>query len=215
MKDMQKTEKFFIFSWKELTVIGLLFLISLGFFFTLGLHYGKKLNPKIAATEPAAKLKESPEVVPPHEDLDAASRHAEAVAQDSIQAATQDEVKDSGLKVDDPKPVDLPTETVGEKAADHPEPAHTTEPAAESTAESTAEYAIQLGSYPSKKDAQLKIKSLKKRGLHPSTMTAVVQGITRYRVILPDFKTFATANQKAKELRQKRKIENYVVIKAN
>jgi len=203
MKDMQKAEKFFIFSWKELTVIGLLFLISLGFFFTLGLHYGKKLNPKIAATEPAAKLKESPEVVPSHEDLDAASRHSEAVAQDSIQAATQDEVKDSGLKVNDPKPVDLPTETVAEK-----------ETAASGVA-SAAVYAIQLGSYPSKKDAQVKIKNLSKHGLHPSIMTAVVQGITRYRVILPDFKTFASANQKAKELRQKRKIENYVVIKAD
>ena len=206
---MQKTEKFFIFSWKELTVIGMLFLISIGFFFTLGLHYGKRLHAETAPTEqPAGKLEESPETLPPRETLESGSQHAGAAAQDAIQSTTQQTVDEENLKVDAPKPVDLPTEKIGEQTDAASEPAET--PAAVTD----AKYAVQLGSYPSKKEAQMKIKALNKRGLHPEIRTAVVAGVTRYRVVLPGFKSRSLADHKGKELKAKRKIENFVVIKS-
>ena len=219
---MQKTEKFFIFSWKELTVLGLLFLISVGFFFTLGLHYGKKLRPEQAVTEGTVpKLEESPENVPAKEALDEAAQHTEGATQDTIKSATQEELDKSGLKVDEPKAVDLPSEkTVGKKAIEKnvEEKAAPSSEATEADEEATVihsgKYAIQLGSYPSKKEAQLKIKSLVKRNLHPEVRTAEVGGQTRYRVVLAGFKTHGAADQRGKELHAKHKIENFVVIKS-
>ncbi|MBC7397966.1 MAG: hypothetical protein H7333_11030, partial [Bdellovibrionales bacterium] len=99
-KKMQKSEKFFIFSWKELVVIGLLILTSVGFFFTLGLHYGKKLHSEVPLAEtPSSKLEESPDAVPAKETLDQGTQHAEPAAQDAIKTATQDAIAQSNLKV--------------------------------------------------------------------------------------------------------------------
>jgi cell division septation protein DedD len=206
---MQKTEKFFIFSWKELTVIALLILISIGFFFTLGLHYGKKLHPEMATaavTENASKLEESPETLPPRETLEEGSQHSASATEDAIKSTTEEEVGKAELKVDSPKPVDLPSEKKGEKKAEEPK-------AEASEAAPDNKFGIQLGSYPAKKEAQLKVKALMKRGLHPDIRTAVVAGQTRYRVVLAGFKTHSLADQKAKDLKAKRKIENFVVIK--
>jgi cell division septation protein DedD len=212
---MQKTEKFFIFSWKELTVIGLLFLISVGFFFTLGLHYGKKLTNELAPVEHASKLEESPETLPPRETLDEGAQHANSVTQETIKATTDEEVGQAGLKVDAPKPVDLPAEKAAVvKAFEKKEAQPEEKPAEEPAAASENKFAIQLGSYPAKKEAQMKIKGLVKRGLHPDIRTAVVAGQTRYRVVLTGFKSRHLADQKGKELKQKRKIESFVVIKS-
>ncbi len=209
---MQKTEKFFIFSWKELTVIGLLFIISVGFFFTLGLHYGKKLVTEGAPVEEASKLEESPETLPPRETLEEGSNHANPATQDTIKSATIEQVGESDLKVDAPKPVDLPTEKTVE--AKHEQPAAEHEDS-KPEAVSDSKYAVQLGSYPSKKEAQLKIKSLVKRGLQPDVRTAVVAGATRYRVVLNGFKSKSAADARAKDLKKSRKIESYVVIKVD
>ena len=211
---MQKTEKFFIFSWKELVVIALLIMTSLGFFFTLGLHYGKKVQPQaVTATEtPAQNLEESPESVPPKEALDQGAQHVDGAAKDAIKSATEETVKASDLKVEQPKPVDFPKE----KAAPAP-PVEAEAPlAAEEAAPVVASvrYAVQLGSYPNRKEAQLRIGTLNKRGLKPEIRTAVVNGETRYRVVLGGFKTKQLALKKGKDLHASRKIENFVVIKA-
>ena len=206
---MQKTEKFFIFSWKELVVIALLVITTLGFFFTLGLHYGKKLHGETAAPieAPAGKLEESPEAVPPKETLDQGAQHAEGVAQEAIKSATEQAVHEADLKVDHPRPVDLPKSKVSAKKSvpDEEEVPRV---------ESISKFAVQLGSYQSKKEAQLKIATLNRRGLKPETRTAVVNGSTRYRVVIAGFKTKQIAENRGRELRSKRKIENFIVIKS-
>jgi cell division protein FtsN len=106
---MQKGEKFFIFSWKELLVIGLLVITGLGFFFTLGLHYGKNLKTiAVASGSPEVKMEESPEILPSSQTLDQGTQHAESAAQEAIKAATDQAMKESDLKVQNPKPLDLP-----------------------------------------------------------------------------------------------------------
>jgi cell division protein FtsN len=237
IRGMQKSEKFFIFTWKELTVIGLLMLITLSFFFTLGLHYGKKLHGEVARESATEKLEQSPEAVPSKETLEEGSKHAEGATQDSIRAATEDEISHSGIKVEQPKAVDLPGDKAdapavhaklpmraandhgGDVAAENAATkAAEAKPADDETLEPIAEthgrFAIQLGSYPNKKEAQLKITSLMKRGLHPEVRTAVVNEQTRYRVVLPGFKTKAAADGRGKDLHSKRKIENFIVIKS-
>jgi cell division protein FtsN len=207
---MQKSEKFFIFSWKELLVIGLLVLTLIGFFFTLGLHYGKKLHPELAVADvSAAKLEESPENIPPKDALDKGVQTTEPAAQDALKAATEAAVADAKLKVDAPKPVEFPKEKGEEpKAAVAGRETHDAgvlEP----------KFAVQLGSYTSKKEAQQKLGVLGKRGLKPEIRTAEVNNETRYRVVLPGFKSRQLAELRGKELKMKRKIENFVVIKAD
>jgi cell division protein FtsN len=201
---MQKSEKFFIFSWKELLVIALLILTIVGFFFTLGLHYGKKLHAEVPVTEaPAAKLEESPEAVPPKDTLDKGSQNADQASQDAIKTATEEAVANTGLKMDQPKPVDLPKDLPKEKV----------EPKAEEV--TTPHYGVQLGSYTSQKEAKQKVKIFLKRGMKPEIRTAEVNGETRFRVVLPGFKNRASAEMRGKELKSRRKIESFVVIRAD
>ena len=152
-----------------------------------------------------AKLEESPETVPPKEALDKGSQAAEPAAQDAIKTATEAAVTESNLKVEQAKPVDLPKEK-----AEEPKPK-----AAAAEVEKTvdAKFAVQLGSYTSKKEAQQKVAVFAKRGIKPEIRTAEVNHETRYRVVLPGFKTRALADLRGKELKMKRKIENFVVIK--
>lgn len=202
---MEKTEKFFIFTWKELVVIALLFLTLVGFFFTLGLHYGKKINQSAAehkqTTEEADKLVESPETLPPREVLEEGSQHANAVSADTIKEATKQEVAKSAVKIDSPKAVTLPSE----KTEPAPEIKHEAKP--------VAVYSIQLGSYTSKKEALQKVKALAKKKVDAEIRTAEVNRQTRYRVVIPGFRSKASADQRGRELKQKHKIESFIVIR--
>lgn len=205
---MEKTEKFFIFTWKELIVIVLLVLTLVGFFFTLGLHYGKKIGvpaEHAQVNEDADKLEESPESLPPREALEEGSQHEKTVGADTIKEATKEEVAKTGAKIDQPKAVALPVEKV--------EPKHEEAPKAETHAEVKAAFSVQLGSYTSKKEAQQKMKAFSKKGIETEIRTAEVNHQTRYRVVIPGFKTKAGADQRGKDLKHKHKIESYIVIK--
>ncbi|MBS1959606.1 MAG: SPOR domain-containing protein [Bdellovibrionales bacterium] len=207
---MQRSEKFFIFTWKELTVIGLLALISMGFFFTLGLHYGKKL-PSIGlgeeSHETAGKLEEGSEVIPPREALEQGAQHSGGATEESIKEATKEELKQTNVKLESPKQVDLPTD---KKVEPKPETAN---PESAPVVAAAKKYAIQLGSYPSKKEAQLRIKALALRALHTEIRTAEVNGQTRYRVVIPGFTRKALADKTGKDLHAKHKIESFITIK--
>ena len=201
---MQKSEKFFIFSWKELLVIGLLGLTLIGFFFTLGLHYGKKLHPETLATESSpGKLEESPENVPARETLDKGTEVSEQVAQDAITTATQTAVNDANLKLEKPKPTELPKDKASEPLEKPQAPVAT-----------RSRFALQLGSYTLKKEAQQKTALFLRRGMKSEIRMVVVNEETRYRVVIPGFKTRGQAELRGKSLKLGRKIESFVVIKA-
>ena len=201
---MEKTEKFFIFTWKELIVILLLVLTLLGFFFTLGLHYGKKISPpseQSHVSDEGEKLEASPESLPPRESLEEGSQHAKAVSSDTLKETTKEEVAKTGVKIDSPKAVALPAEKA--------------EPTVEVKAEPKAASAffVQLGSYATKKEAHQKMKVFSKKGLETEIHTAEVNHQTRYRVVIAGFKTKASADQRGKDLKHKHKIDSFVVIK--
>jgi cell division protein FtsN len=214
---MQKSEKFFIFSWKEILVLGLVALTAIGFFFTLGLHYGKRMNVPIPESGPAvSKLESGPDSIPPKETLEQGTHHVEGAAAEAIREATHDEMEAAGLKVEHPKPVDLPKEKAaakdGHAAVSHEVPAAVSN---ESEGVSAAgRFALQLGSYPSSKDAQKRISQFLKRGIKTEMRTALVHSETRYRVVIPGFQSLKQAERKGKELQDARKVETFVVIKA-
>ncbi len=211
-KCMEKTEKFFIFTWKELTVIVLLVLTLVGFFFTLGLHYGKKIaipthHSQVSETD--EKLEEGPETVPPKENLEAGSNHEKPVVADTIKEATHEEVEHSGVKIEHSKATALPAQKV-EASVEH-KVAEPVAPVAATVAANS--FYIQLGSYTNKKEAQNKVKSLAKAGVKTEIQTAEVNQVTRYRVLIAGFKSKGAADMHGRELKQKHKIDNYIVIK--
>ncbi len=215
---MQKSEKFFIFSWKELLVLVLVAMTAIGFFFTLGLHYGKKLTADFKPTEmPVATLEPGPEAAPPREVLEQGSHKAESEVGEVIREATEKGLEENQMKVEQPKEVNLPEHKVEEEHAQpvaeaHDEKAHEEKAHEEKAAEPG--YAIQLGSYPNQKDAQKRVVLFGKRGIKTGVRTAMVNGETRYRVVLPGFDSRKAAEAKGKELKGARKIESFVVIKA-
>lgn len=214
---MEKTEKFFIFTWKELIVIVLLVLTLVGFFFTLGLHYGKKIGgpaEHAQVNDEGEKLEESPESLPARETLEMGAQHEKTVGADTIKEATKEEVAETGVKIDQPKAVALPTEKVAAKHEEKTEAAHEEKHAEHAEpVEAKGSFSIQLGSYTSKKEAQQKVKVFSKKGVDTSIRTAEVNHQTRYRVVIAGFKTKAAADQRGKDLKHKHKIDNFVVIK--
>lgn len=208
---MQKSEKFFIFTWKELTVISLLVAISFGFFFTLGLHYGKKMSDGTSvadtSSEAAGKLEESPEVVPPREALEQGAQHSGGATDESIREATRAEIENSNVKLESPKQVDLPSE----KSVKAEKPATAAEVPA--TAPSASRFAIQLGSYPSKKEAQAKVRGLIKKSIPAEIRQAEVSGQTRFRVVVAGFYKKGQAEAEGRALVQANKISTYIVIR--
>lgn len=220
---MQKSEKFFIFSWKELFVLGLLVVTALGFCFTLGLHYGKQIRMDEPVVEtPAPKVEGGHEATPPRAVLDQGAQYVDQATKEAIEGATEKAAAESGIKLDHPKPVELPTEkTVHPPMAlptevTHPPVAEEEEEEEEEVAEKPAApsetFAVQLGSYPNLQAARKKTGVFTKRGLKTEVRTAKVNGETRYRVVLSGFKSRKAAEAKGKELVSKRKIESFVVI---
>lgn len=199
---MEKTEKFFIFTWKEVLVIALLVITLVGFFFTLGLHYGKKISHPSFTTmeqEETEKLKDSPEKLPPHETIEAAAQHVKAVAADTVKETTQQELAQTGVKLENPKLLNLPADKT-ETTTD--------------TKESVSGFFVQLGSYTEKKEALSKVKFFSKKGVTAEIQMAEVAGVTRYRVVISGFKTKGAAEMQGRELKQKHKIENFIVTKS-
>jgi cell division protein FtsN len=221
---MQKSEKFFIFSWKELFVLGLLVVTALGFCFTLGLHYGKQIRGDEQVVEaPAPKVEGGHESTPPRAVLDQGAQYVDQATKEAIDGATEKAAADSGIKLDHPKPVELPAEKTVHPpmalptAVTHPpvaeeEAEEEEEEVAEKPAAPAEIFAVQLGSYPNQQAARKKMGVFTKRGLKTEVRTAKVNGETRYRVVLSGFKSRKAAEAKGKELVSKRKVESFVVI---
>jgi cell division protein FtsN len=208
---MEKSEKFFIFTWKELMVIVLLVLTLVGFFFTLGLHYGKQIaipTHHAAEHDSAEKTEEGPETIPPKEHLEAGSSHAKPVVENTIKEETVAEVEHSEMKIEQPKATALPAEK-----AQHHEEVKEAVTASTAAATSGGSFFIQLGSYTTKKEAQGRIKSFAKSGVKTEIQIAEVNQVTRYRVVIAGFKSRGAADQFGRELKQKHKVDSYIVIK--
>ena len=141
---------------------------------------------------------ESPESLPARESLEAGSQHEKTVSSDTIKEVTKTEVAQAGVKIDQPKAVELPKDKEEPKKEE---------------VKVIAAFSIQLGSYTSKKEAQQKVRAFSKKGVETEIQTAEVNEQTRYRVVIRGFKSKANADQRGKELKHKHKIDNYIVIK--
>ena len=109
----KKSGRIFIYDRKEMAVLLLLGVMVALFAFTLGVHLGKHVTPEVASgpdheTHPvltqADKVPENPEIA---KAGDANNQKIE----EGLNQSLHQEVEKSGLKLDEPRQVELPTKT--------------------------------------------------------------------------------------------------------
>jgi cell division protein FtsN len=208
-----KKARFFIYDRREVSILVLLAVMVAVFAFTLGVHLGKragtKVQPNLAmGTDAEHKSEIAPalEATPTDEEIQARIRTQPPAAADLLAQATQEEVKRTGIKLDSPRQVSLPSSVeAGSKSADSPE---SPEPNA-----SMKKYAIQIGSYPSLILAQLRVHELEGEGLKPVVIRkADVKGLgTRFRVMVGEFRTRQGAEKAGEIYRSEKKFDTFII----
>jgi cell division septation protein DedD len=111
---MKGKPRLFIYDRKEMAVLTLLGVMVALFAFTLGVHLGKRVNPaRIATGEshdtlPAGTVTDK---VPEPVDLNEQQKNALGAVEDSMRKALHEEVARTGIKLEQPRQVDLPGDT--------------------------------------------------------------------------------------------------------
>ena len=148
---MDQRQRFFIYDRKEMGVLILLGIMVAMFAFTLGVHLGKRaLHPTTETPTGAIRPAETiGDKVPESHDIKEQAEGVPAAADETLNSSLHDEVAKTGIHMDTPRQVDLPSTTKA-KAAEAPagpegEPALAT-PKAKHKAETLAESIAPPGS---------------------------------------------------------------------
>ena len=216
------------------------------FAFTLGVHLGKRVNPKpvsVHTDAPDAETAQTlPDKVPDKHDITEQAKGVESAADESLGQALHEEVIKTGIKLDQPRQIELPKNSRSAKGPSEPPPSHVREAAPESSAsheshdetlaeaehaadESATEsaepaasaggqFAVQVGSYPSQREAQHYANTLKAKHLATSIQSAEVKGKGKwYRVFAGRFATRAEAESAGDTYKAKHLIDSFVIAK--
>jgi DedD protein len=111
-ENMEQKQRFFIYDRREVGVLLLLGTMVAIFAFTLGVHLGKRVGPKglapaIGETETVPTIADK---APERQQLTEQSKGAQQAADESANQALHDEVARTGIKIDSPRQLQLPTQ---------------------------------------------------------------------------------------------------------
>jgi cell division protein FtsN len=228
---MQQKQRIFIYDRREMAALLLLGVMVAVFAFTLGVHLGKKVGGKgmpepIPKALPVATL---PDKLPESKELAEQAKSLREAADESLNQALHDEVERTGLTLDTPRQVQLPKNPKSANAGAttlHPGvpvavPAHSPAAAPSPVQASSpvhdqaglGHFALQVGSYPARSDADGRVQEIRNRGLEPYVREADVKGSTWYRVYVGEFSTRSDAEKAGQSYQSKRLIRSFVVAK--
>lgn len=207
-------------------VLLLLAVLVATFAFTLGVHLGKRVVPKplVEHQAPEARSVETTvDSVPSRHELQELTKAANQGLDETLSQSLHDEVARTGIKLDSPRQVDLPSGT--RKGAPDAKPA-ATEPGKELAALSIAEVAasrrvppegrftLQIGSYPSIREAKDQVDSMEALGLQPVLRVAEIKGKGKwFRVYLGGFSSRDDAEKAGEGYRSQHVIDSFIVAK--
>jgi cell division protein FtsN len=217
---VDEKRRLFIYDRKE---VGILILLGVGvalFAFTLGVHLGKQVVPKEIAAAADAKsvdpLVPADTQAPSRVEVSEEVKNIPAAVDETLDQSLRDEIAKTGMKVDQPRQVELPTE-VG-SAAPAKAPAEEKKPRrkAERTAPSSAShYTLQVGSYPSLHDAEPVLLKLNENGLRAEVREVELAGKGKwFRLFVGEFDTVKDAEKAGKSFKKERRIAEFVVVRA-
>jgi cell division protein FtsN len=236
---VDQKRRLFIYDRKE---VGILILLGVGvalFAFTLGVHLGKQVVPK--ATEMAAEAKPVDPLLPAETqapsrvEISGEVKNVPAAVDETLDQSLRDEIAKTGMKVDKARQVELPTE-VHPKQAKGPEVGHdavaeepaaekktepkatelkATEPKLERASNAASRYTLQVGSYPSLREAEPELLKLNENGLRAEVREVELTGKGKwFRLFVGQFESVKDAERAGKSFKKERRIAEFVVVRA-
>lgn len=222
---LDQKRRLFIYDRKE---VGVLILLGVGvalFAFTLGVHLGKQVVPKAIETASESKAVEpmdsAVEQAPNRNEIAKEVKNVPAAVDETLDQSLRDEIAKTGLQVEKARQVELPEKVKMPKAAivRNPEvrsetPATTRAPPS-LTNTARGRYTLQVGSYPSLRDAEPELLKLNENGLRAQVREVELAGKGKwYRLFVGQFDSVKDADKAGKIFRQERRISDFVVVRA-
>jgi cell division protein FtsN len=237
---VDQKRRLFIYDRKE---VGILILLGVGvalFAFTLGVHLGKQVVPKAteAALEakPVDPLTAAEPSAPSRVEISGEVKNVPAAVDETLDQSLRDEIAKTGMKVDKTRQVELPSTVHASKETTSPEVgaegnapkksapvatapksmARKSEPATESAAENvSSRYTLQVGSYPSLREAEPELLKLNENGLRAEVREVELTGKGKwFRLFVGQFDTIKDAEKAGKSFKKERRIADFVVVHA-
>lgn len=225
---MDQKRRLFIYDRKE---VGVLILLGVGvalFAFTLGVHLGKQVVPKAIETAAEAKpiepLTAAQEQAPSRTEISQEVKNVPGAVDETLDQSLRDEIAKTGLQVEKPRQVELP-EKLRKKDTTAPEVGATDHTVSQApavavkttpvTSSSASRYTLQVGSYPSLRDAEPELLKLNENGLRAEVREVEITGKGKwYRLFVGQFDTVKDADKAGKNFRKERRIADFVVVRS-
>lgn len=226
-KFVKHKQSLFIYDRKEMVVLVLLvFMVGL-FTFTLGVHLGKRVGGKVLNlnSKETHLAREVPDQIPNRQEISEQSKMSQEALEETLGQSLQDEIKKTGIKLDESRQVNLPEEaktvTKGATTLESPKkklipPPKTpqTSVASKKSEKVEGKFTLQIGSFPSLDEAKREIATLQKANLQTFLREAEVKGKGKwYRLYLGGFPSKGAAEQAGSKYRAEHKISSFIVAK--
>ena len=112
---VKQKSSLYIYERREVIILGLLSILLLAFAFTFGVHLGKFVGIKTFTLNHfksgSGPVKTQNDLIPSGPELTEQGRIAPKALDDTMEQSLHDEVKGTGIKLKEPRQVELPTRT--------------------------------------------------------------------------------------------------------
>ena len=212
----RQKQPLFIYGREEMIILVILCLMVAFFTFTLGVHLGKKIGAKtFNGSINASLVKTLSELrIPNGQELTEQARAAQQALEETLGQDLEEEVKQTQIKIDSPRQVDLPKKTVSSNAGATTIRMFASENGDTDKTEALSKYTLQIGSYPSLEEAKRQVSTLSADNLKAFLHEAEIEGKgTWYRVYVGGYPTRSAAQQAGTVYRTEHKISSFIVAK--
>jgi len=219
---MDKKPRLFIYDRKEMGVLLLLILLIAVFAFTLGVHLGKQVGVPATHLDEVASVTSAatePDSVPNRQDLTEQAPGAVPAADETLAREMHKEVVATGIRLDTPRPVELPSNSKSLARTDtsakpvHDEMSESSVPAAK-RGSPAGKFTLQIGSHQKLLEAKDQIEALETLGLRPFLRGVDLKTKGKwFRVYLGGYQTRDEAEKAGARFRAQQMIQSFIVAK--
>jgi cell division protein FtsN len=237
-QDMEPKQRLFIYDRKEMGVLILLGVMVALFAFTLGVHLGKRVGPKVAGnglvdTPPVETI---PDSIPNRQDLTEQGKNVPQAVEEGLDDALHQEVERTGIRLDAPKQLELPKDAPADKVAKSAAPQEKRDDKREEKREEKREtarreprltkqgmsaalrpapagrYTLQVGSHQTLEEARDQVDALDALGLKPYLREVNLKKKgTWFRVFLGGYPSKEEASEAGNRYKENHMIDSFIV----
>lgn len=220
---MERKQRLFIYDRKEMGVLILLGVMVALFAFTLGVHLGKRIGPTgvVDEADDVISAPTQPDENPDRQELAEQGKGVPQAADETLNQSLHDEVARTGIKLDTPRPVELPEDarskeggatTLDPVTGEVVPPLALEQIPAASRKAPEGNFTLQVGSHQTLAEARDQVDALEVLGMQPHLRPVDLKGKGRwYRVYLGGFATREEAENEGLQMKAKHAIESFLV----